>query len=86
MKIDFDRQEYERLLDILYIADWVMNACKAEDDPRTETYKELEQKIFSYAKDMGFEDLVEYEADFGKYFPTRKQEESSPAPTYCKKT
>jgi len=78
MKIDFTRKEYRRLLDILYIADWVMNAHKVEDDPKTEAYKELEQKIFSYAKDMGFEDLIEYVVDHGEYFPTRKLEESSP--------
>ncbi|MDI6791797.1 MAG: hypothetical protein QME81_02855 [bacterium] len=46
MKIDLTQREYERLLDMLYIAEWVMNACKVEDDPRTEAYKELEQKIF----------------------------------------
>ena len=79
MKIEFTQKEYECLLDVLYIADWVMNAHKVEDDPRTEAYRKLEQKIFSYAKDMGFENLVEYASDFKKYFPTRELEEEGPA-------
>jgi hypothetical protein len=79
MKIEFTKKEYECLLDVLYIADWVMNAHKVEDDPRTETYKKLEQKIFSYAKDMGFENLVEYASDYKKYFPTRELEETGSA-------
>ncbi len=81
MKIDFTSQEYKKLLDILYIADWVMNAHKFEDDPKTKPYKGLEQKILSYAKGMGFEEMVEYAADQKEYFPTRKFEESSPAMT-----
>ena len=79
MKIEFTPKEYECLLDILYIADWVLNAHKIEDDPRTEAYKKLEQKIFSYAKEMGFENLVEYASEYKKYFPTRELEETGSA-------
>jgi hypothetical protein len=79
MKIEFTKKEYECLLDILYIADWVMNAHKVEDDRRTEAYKKLEQKIFSYAKDMGFENLIEYASDYKKYYPTSELEEAGPA-------
>ncbi len=76
MKIEFTREEYKCLLDMLYIAEWILNAHKVEDDPRTEAHGELEQKIYSYAKDMGFEDLIEYAADHGKHYPTRKYEET----------
>lgn len=79
MEIEFTKKEYECLLDVLYMADWVMNAHKVEDDPRTEVYRKLEQKLFSYAKDMGFENLVEYASDYKKYFPTRKLEETGSA-------
>ena len=79
MKIEFTRKEYESLLDVLYIADWVMNAHKVENDPGTEAYKKLEQKIFSYAKDVGFENLIEYASDHEKYYPTRELEEAGSA-------
>jgi len=79
MKIEFTREEYKCLLDMLCIAEWVLNAHKVEDDPRTEVYGKLEQKIYSYAKDMGFKDLIEYATDHGKYYPTRKYEEAGSA-------
>ncbi|MCL0066233.1 hypothetical protein M1N79_05100 [Dehalococcoidia bacterium] len=78
MKIEFTREEYKRLLDTLYIADWVLNAHKVKDDPRTEAYGKLEQKIYSYAKDMELEDLIEYAADHEEYYPTREYEETGP--------
>jgi len=74
MKIEFTREEYKCLLDMLYISEWILNAYKVEDDPRTKAYEKLEQKVFSYAKDMGFENLLEYAADHGKYYPTREYE------------
>ena len=75
MKIEFTREEYKCLLDMLYIAEWILNAHKVEDDPETKAYGELEQKVYSYAKEMGFENLIEYAADHKKYYPTREYEE-----------
>jgi len=75
MKIDFTGKEYRCLLDILIIADWVMNAHKVKDDPRTEAYRNLEQKIFAYAKDEGLENLIEYAPESKRYFPTREYDE-----------
>jgi hypothetical protein len=86
MKIEFTQKEYECLLDILYIADWVMNAHKVEDDPRTGAYKKLEQKLFSYAKDMGFENLIEYASDQKKYFPTRELEQTGSAKEFIEES
>ena len=79
MKIDITEKEYRALLDILYIADWVLHAHKIKDDPRTEIYKNFGQKIFSYAKKAGYEDLIEYAPDHNAYFPTREYEETGPA-------
>ena len=61
MKINITKKEYRLLLDILSIADWVMNAYQTEDDPRTKPYEDLEQKFLSYAKDFGFENLIVYD-------------------------
>jgi len=76
MKIEFTREEYKCLVDMLYIAEWVQNAHSVEDDPRAEPYEKLEQKIYSYAKDMGLEDLIEFDSEHEKYYPTRKFEET----------
>ncbi len=79
MKIDFTKKEYRALLDLLQIADWVLHAHKAEEPPKTKLYRELEQKIFSLAKDFGYEELVEHAAAQDRYYPTRALEESGPA-------
>lgn len=79
MKIEFTREEYRRLLDIVFMADWVINAHKIKENSKTEKYNKLEQKIYSYAKEMGFEDLVEYAPDQEKYYSTRKFEDEGRA-------
>lgn len=79
MRIEFTREEYKNLLDMLYMADWVLTAHKVEEDPKVEAYQALEQKVFAHAKAMGFEDLIEYDADDEGYYPTRKYEETSSA-------
>ena len=78
MKINITKKEYETLLDILGIADWVLHAHHVKERSDMGKYKELEQKIFSYAKDMGFEELVSYEDLLKGYYPTRKFEETTP--------
>ena len=82
MKIDLTRKEYRDLLDMLTIADWVLNAHKAVADPRTGRYRKLEQKFFSFAKQMKYENLVEYAADHDRYFQTKEYDESSAARTF----
>ncbi len=79
MKIDFTKKEYRALLDLLQIADWVLHAHKAEEPPKTKLYRDLEQKIFSLAKDFGYEELVEHAAAQDRYYPTRALEENGPA-------
>lgn len=76
MKIDITENEYRLLLDVLSIADWVMNSFKTEDDPRTKPYKDLEQKLMSCAKDFGFGDLIVYDQKLEGYYPTIEYEDA----------
>ncbi len=77
MKINITKKEYKSLLDILSIADWILNAHKIGDDPETEEYGKLEQKFNSYAEDMGYDNLVTYDTKLKKFFPTKEFEETS---------
>jgi hypothetical protein len=77
MKIDLTRKEYRDLLDMLSIAEWVLNAHKVEKDPRTERYRKPEQKFFALAKRMKYENLIAYAPEHDRYFPTREYEEKS---------
>jgi hypothetical protein len=74
MKINISKKEYRLLLDILSIADWVMNSYKVNDDPKIAPYKELKQKLLAFAKDFGFDNLVMYDKKMGKYYPTAEYE------------
>jgi len=75
MKLTISKKDYRLLLDILAISDWVMNSHKVEDDPRTEPYETLQQKLFASAKDFGCENLVMYDKEAGKYYPTAEYDE-----------
>ncbi len=77
MKINITKREYRDLLDILYIADWVLNAHNPAYDPKTERYRKLEQKFYSHAKEMGFDNLIEYAPELERHFPTKEFEETS---------
>lgn len=77
MKIEISRKEYRVLLDVFHIADWVLHAYKTEEGPETEEFRELEQKFLALAGEMGFGNLVEYDAETEKYFPTREYEDTS---------
>jgi len=77
MKINFTKKEYRLLLDVLYIAEWVINSREIEDNPETEPYKDLEQKIMSVAKDYGFENLISYDSKYEQYLPTVEFEEDA---------
>jgi hypothetical protein len=71
MRIDLTTDEYRRLVDVLYLADWLLTAHKVGDDPRVEAYQQLVQKLYAHSQEMGLSYLIEYAAEFDQYFPTR---------------
>jgi hypothetical protein len=76
MKIELNNDEYRILLDILYTADWVLNANKLEADEATADHKELEQKLLALAKENGFENLITYDEELESYCPTPEFDDS----------
>ena len=76
MKIDYTKKEYRLLLDMVEIAEWVLNAHKSKPSDEIKKYSEIYQKILSHAKDMGFENLIIYDKDLDGYFATAEYEES----------
>jgi len=77
MKIDITEKEYGILLDILYISDWVLHSHKIGMPDETEGYRNLMQRLYSYAKDLGYENLIEYSAHHEEFVPTREYEEKN---------
>jgi hypothetical protein len=76
MKINYTKKEYRLLLDMVEIAEWVLNAHKSDPSDEINIYSELYQKILSHAKEMGFENLITHDKDLGGYFATAEYEES----------
>ena len=76
MKIHFTKKEYLLLLDMLQMADWVMNSHKTRDQQEEETkdYGEVIQKIYSYAKEARCDHLLEKSRHSEELFPTKDYE------------
>ncbi|WP_432357047.1 hypothetical protein [Sporosarcina sp. UB5] len=73
MKINFTKKQFKTLLDLAYLGEWMANSTRSDDD-RFVDYEELFQYICSFAKDMGYEDLVPYDRELNAYFPTQEYE------------
>lgn len=71
MQIELSADEYRQLVDVLYLADWLLTARKVGDDPRVEAYHRLVQKLYARSQEMGLSELIEYAEEFEQYFPTR---------------
>ena len=58
MHIELSEKEYRRLLDLVYIGNWVLNSIRGND--RFEDYDRVESKIFSYCRERGMSKLIEH--------------------------
>lgn len=74
MKISFSKKEYKLLLDLLYLADWMILAHETGLE-KFSKYSNLLKKIFSYYKEMGAEDLIEYCDESKDYHPNSEYED-----------
>ncbi len=69
MKIEFTKEQFENLMKLVYLGNWMANAHRMDD--RIEKYEDLESYIFSFAKDFGLEKYADDEkVGDGKFYPT----------------
>jgi len=67
MQLELTKKQYRRLLDMVYIGNWVLNSTRGED--RFTDYDEVESLLFSKAGEEGMKSLAElYE---GEIIPSR---------------
>lgn len=57
MNIELTKKEYRRLLDMVYIGNWVLNSTRGTD--RFTDYDQVESKIFSHCLETGMPSLVD---------------------------
>lgn len=57
MELHLTEKQYRRLLDLVYIGNWVLNSTRGDD--RIRDYDKVESLIFSHCLDHGMTPLVE---------------------------
>ena len=71
MNIEMTDREFRRLLDLIYIGNWILNSTRGED--RFEDYDDLQEKFFAMCSKNGMKSLVT--PYMGHYFPSKAYEE-----------
>ena len=71
MELHLTEKQFRRLLDLVYIGNWVLNSTRGED--RFEDYDLLQEKMFAYCAKNGMKDL--YQTWYGHVFPSKAFEE-----------
>ena len=56
MNIELTEKEFRRMLDMVYIGNWVLNSIRGDD--RFADYDVVESKLFSYCHQNGMDSLV----------------------------
>ena len=71
LNIELTNKEFRRLLDLVYIGNWILNSARGED--RFADYDNLQEKLFALCSKNGMKALVT--AYMGHYFPSKAYEE-----------
>jgi hypothetical protein len=79
MVIEFSEKQYRTLLKAIYWAEWLKNNDKLDEEFDDEGVEiaDLEQYIYSHARDFGSNDLIEPETIEGEFIPTADLEDSA---------
>ena len=70
MNIELTEKEFRRLLDMVYIGNWILNSTRGDD--RFEDYDLLQEKFFSMCNSCGMTSLVQ--SYMGHFFPSKAYE------------
>lgn len=67
MNIDLTDKEFRRLLDLVYVGNWILNSTRGDD--RFKEYDLVQEKLFSLCESLGMKALVQ---DYmGHIFPSQ---------------
>ena len=71
MQIELTEKEFRRLLDLVYVGNWILNSARGDD--RFEDYDLLQEKLFALSGKAGMPSLVQ--RWHGHIFPSKAYEE-----------
>jgi hypothetical protein len=70
MKINFTKKQYWDLMRAVYMSDWMANAICEGDMKEDTAIKNIRNHVFSFAKEMGYEDYAEYDEEMKTWYAT----------------
>jgi hypothetical protein len=70
MKINITKKEFRLLVDMLYLADWMMHSHAVGEEQHNHEYEKLRKKILSHYKEMQAEDIIEYSEKMDDFYET----------------
>ncbi len=73
MKINITKKDYRALVEILFVADWFVDAHTIGDENKQ--HASVREVLLSHYKEMGVDDVIEYSGRMKEHFPTRNFEE-----------
>lgn len=74
MELKLNKEQYEKLLELVYLGNWMVNAYRTDD--YLEEYSDVVSNIFSQAEAAGLEGKAVKDETEGKYLPSYDFEES----------
>ncbi|MFH1824264.1 MAG: hypothetical protein ABH873_03445 [Candidatus Firestonebacteria bacterium] len=74
MEIKFTEEQYESLIKIIYLGDWLVDAIRLEKD-RVKEFEEIEQYVYSFHEKAKLQKYIKYDREMKKFHPTSKLEE-----------
>jgi phage pi2 protein 07 len=77
MKIHFTKKEYEHLIELLFLGEWMMTAHDNKALDLNTPHQQLIQKIYSHSKAMQADDKIAYSNETNCYSPTKVFEDHS---------
>lgn len=76
MQITLTKEQYKDLTKMVYLGDWMINAIRsgAPGDELIQKYRDLEQYIFSFVREVELEDWIMFDEGLKRFFPTAEFE------------
>ena len=72
-KIELTRDQFFRMLKLVYLGRWMVNSHRDEPDKSME---DIEQYMYSAATIFGYDSMVEFDQSYKKFFPSAELEET----------
>lgn len=74
MDLKLNNEQYRKLIQLIYIGEWVVNSYKENQDEYE--FTDIEQYVYSFFKQYQCEDLIEFDEESQMYFPTSEMDET----------